>query len=317
MNYPYVCTRVRARKGQLLKDDDYRKLVTLRSTADILAYLGKGPYQSDLVEIPGRLDNLELLHMATFRNYGRSAMEVYRMTADGFKGELYPLFMKLDMLNMLTVLRGKYGELTRQELEHLLVPAPTIKPRLLMNMYDSDSHSILRSFGQNLLLGGINPDMSHREIENRIYFNWLLMLKRLEKVKILKNFIQETLFVYDLMNLVKARVYGAPLNEFVSGRTTTFLKYQHQEDLFRAIQQTFDLGGVEPHELENQLETRLLRKGLRLMRMNPISAGPVVGFLQAKELEARNLRVIGFGVETGMSPADIRGELIHESGRGG
>lgn len=317
MNYPYVCTRIRARKSQLFDVDDYRKLAEMKDAAEILAFLSDSPYKQDIVDLPGRVSNIELLHMSTFRNYGRSVMNIYRMTAEGFEGELYPLFMKLDMLNMLTVLRGKYGGMPADEIESLLVSSPTIKPHLLLGMYDLSEQEIVASFGENILLGGIEDEMGHREIENRIFFNWLLMLKKLEKVRHIQGFVQEALFVYDLLNLVKSRVYDTPLREVLSEKVKRFQGYKHPEELFMAVKQAFGLDSSEPCDLENQLEARLLRKGLRLMRMNPVSAAPIVGYLQAKEIEARNLRVIGFGVETGMSPDEIKEELIYESGRGG
>ena len=70
-NYAYTTARVKARKSLLLGDDVYMKML-LMDLPEISRMLGETVYQKEMAELAGRIEGVDLIEHATYRNMARS-----------------------------------------------------------------------------------------------------------------------------------------------------------------------------------------------------------------------------------------------------
>ncbi len=319
MNYPYVCTRIRARKGALFVKEDYRRFASMNSIKEFLEALAKTRYARFIKEARPLLGELELLHHATLIYFGRESMEIYRMLDESLREKLYPLFARTDMHNILITIRAKYTGLPKRDLEFALIPAPKATPELMLALYDMDIGGIIAALSSSPLVGTAPSEGKLRDIEDVIFLNWVALLKTIKEPTIQKytDFLAD---VYSALGVLRTKLAnredlqvldGIPSEEWRNMRDATV------EEVLMKIHERFGISRGSYMDMETELEGQVLRRGIRLMRLNPVSAAPIVGYLSAIEAETRNLRLIGYGIKAGMTKGEIWRELIYESRRGG
>jgi V/A-type H+-transporting ATPase subunit C len=101
----YGNTRLRARRGELLRDADYERLVD-EDLHSLLETLEGTPYAPD-VEAAQRSDRLRQLHAAIRSNVGRSLEEMRSFYADRARKLVDLLLSRFDVQNIVSVLRAK------------------------------------------------------------------------------------------------------------------------------------------------------------------------------------------------------------------
>ncbi len=278
MNYPFVCTRVRARRSILFDREDYRHLAGMADLPQLFEALMGTHYGAYVQEFGSRFEGLELLHHVTLSSLGAEYHSVYRMLDGDLREKLLPIFLKLDMFNLLSVIRAREGSISAEELKFILIPSPVTDFRRLADIFKSDFDGFLRALSNSPLLRG-TEGLSPVEMENAVVMNWLDLVSRISLTE-LRKYVRLIQDVHSRLTGLKRRaVAGEPISPL----------------------------------LEGELEASLLRFGARLMRMNPLSAAPIVSYLNSKDIEARNLRVIGYGVFSGLPEAEIMEGVILEN----
>ena len=318
MNYPYVCTRIRARKSMLFDSESYRRFIEIKTLKEFLEALAKTRYGKILKEAKPLLGDLDLLHHATVFFMGKEYMEIYRMLDQELQEKLYPIFAKADMHNIIATVRAKRTDLSKKELEFALIPAPTAKPELMLTLYELDLGGIILSLSNFPLMKGVKPGMELEEIEDIIFYNWLREMSQIN-VSVLKPYVSFLVSVYSALGVLRMKLAGRG-EESISGlivdRKWKVMAEADLESVIMEIQSTFGVTEEKYVDIETELEGLLIKKGIRLMRLNPISAAPIAGYLAAVEAETRNLRLIGYGINAGVPKQEIWRELVYESSGG-
>lgn len=103
----YGNTRLRARRGELLRDADYERLLG-EDVDGLLGALEKTPYAPDVQAVSGD-DGLRRLHRAIGSHLSRSLEEMRSFYADRARRLVDALLSRFDLHNVLAVLRAKAG----------------------------------------------------------------------------------------------------------------------------------------------------------------------------------------------------------------
>ncbi len=114
-NYAYAVARVQARRSKLIPESEYEKLLKM-DLSEITRYIQDSAYKTEVDELSGRFRDLDLLEAALTVNEERADASVRRMV-DGEGGALVALWLQRHLVeDIKTVLRGKQGGASREEL---------------------------------------------------------------------------------------------------------------------------------------------------------------------------------------------------------
>src|SRR5512136_2810707 len=74
-NYPYACSRVKARGANLIKRDDYLKLVNM-SLEEVSEFIWQSQYKQEVESLAAQFSGADLVERATYRNLAASYKKV-------------------------------------------------------------------------------------------------------------------------------------------------------------------------------------------------------------------------------------------------
>ncbi len=114
-NYAYAVARVQAKRAKLIPESEYEKVLKM-DVSEITRYVEDSAYKTEVDELSGRFSGLDLLEAALAVNQERTHHAVRRMV-DGEGGHLLSLWLSRHLISDIkTVLRGKQGGASREEL---------------------------------------------------------------------------------------------------------------------------------------------------------------------------------------------------------
>jgi V/A-type H+-transporting ATPase subunit C len=120
--FEYGNARVRARRGELLKQAGYRELAVL-DTDRLLAALSDTPYRPDLVVATPRYRGTRLCFEALRTNLARTLRELAGWYEGPAARPVKWAVGRWDLRNVRTILRGQYARVDPDEIRVALVPA--------------------------------------------------------------------------------------------------------------------------------------------------------------------------------------------------
>lgn len=340
-NYPYVTARVKAKKPKLLRRDDYLKLVA-SSPAEIARTLQEGVYKREVDELAQRHRGATLVEMATRLNLSRSYTDV----ASYATGELQKLILlylqRYDVYNIKTILRGKLGGASDEEIEAQLVPAGALRAEALsqlarLGQLDEVLERLSRTlYGPMLregLEGGRRENLARVENEmDKLYYKTLLHAidPTTEPKRAFLNFVRLEADVLELKTLLRLRAGGVedPLPYMVDpdggaldGPMALRLMRAGPDEFVNEVE-ALKLGpevsaaltqyfqDQDLNRVAIALDKALLASATGFSRRYPLSLLPIVDFILRKKVEVDNLRIIAAGKEHGLPEDTIRGLLV-------
>ena len=137
-NYAYVNARVRARSASLLPPETYPKLVA-RDLPEIARALQEGRYQKEIDELAGKYRGAELIDRATRLHLGRTYDEILSYSEGELRSMLALYMERYDVQNLKTIIRGKFGGSSTQEILNELLPLGTLPRRELERLASHES----------------------------------------------------------------------------------------------------------------------------------------------------------------------------------
>ncbi|MBR9689974.1 MAG: V-type ATPase subunit [Candidatus Altiarchaeota archaeon] len=302
MNLHAVFARVMARKSRLFKSRDYDAMLDSNSVSELLNYLSSTPYKKEIML--NRDTDLSTLQSITHQNYAREVLEIYKFSSDNIRKLLQPLFLKLDMLNLIVLIRGKVGNLPKEYLKKFIAPSPYINPRLFFEIYGLPLNSLINSLSTPLV-DGVKMKKTPSEMENIIFINWLKQFLLVPKK--VKPYFEKALFAHDTLNRLKSAVYSID-SELVGKYRRGIPKTYAQ--LINFVHENFGAVSNEPELIETEIEKYTLKlKSVRGLR----NIDAIINYIDSKEVESRNIRIIGAGVVSNFNREKLKEELIYEN----
>jgi V/A-type H+-transporting ATPase subunit C len=338
-NYPYVTARVRSRRKFLLEDDEYPKLLA-RDAHEIARTLQEGQYKDEIDQMAGRRSGADLVEHATRRNLAAT----YRDILDWCQGDLsrmVELYLgRYDVYNLKTLLRGRYADVSAEEIDETLIPAGRMTSEDLEQLENQPTlqdlvEAVPNPTFRSALRDRIDPEDEEIEdlvdLENALdkaYYNELLEAvdPSSKPQRVFRNFLRREVDLLNIKTLLRLRVDDIEDVDayFVEGGDEVPL-----DDVRQAAQTPLDelpqvFSGVSffeeiEEDLETFAETRALDDVMTAMDQflmesargftirHPLSILPVIDFILQKRAEVHNLRVIAHG-----KAHDLDDDIIEE-----
>ncbi|MFO7619503.1 MAG: ATP synthase A1 subunit C [Thermoplasmata archaeon] len=345
-DYAYSCARVRARKSKMIENADYLRLASMDLTS-IARYMGESHYRKEVSELAGRLKDVDLIEAATYLNLASTYAEVMGF----FRGEDRTLLgyylNELDLLNLKTIIRGKFRNVDNDEIMADLIPGGDFTGKY-MEIWKgaSDVLELVSALEGTRFFKDLDtalkkiPDMKTtarmEDVLDKAHYAHVLasLTGRSTSTKLFRDFVRREIdmrnvitllrvkFAYDCENVeVTADDMYIPGGKELDMETLASLhKISNQRQLLTALEKcsfhevitagaTSALENHSPREIIREFETHH-RKGTGSFAIrNPLSILPIIHYLMLKKNEVFNLRLIARGKEMRLSPDKIR-ELI-------
>ncbi|MCK4757526.1 MAG: ATP synthase A1 subunit C [Thermoplasmata archaeon] len=220
-NYPYACTRVRAKRRFLIQRDEYLRL-SVMDLAGISRYIGESHYKSEIESMSSDFSGAALIERATNANLAQT----YNQITTFCEGQLETLVShyigKVDAWNIKTILRGKFHGAEPEEIIKELVPCGTIKvsrqqelarmqtipeviDRLKGTHYHIPLERMLRNIGESAVITTLMP--FENEVD-KAYFSALISSASEVKSRsatLFLNFIKKEIDIENLTTLMKIK----------------------------------------------------------------------------------------------------------------
>ncbi|QAU13067.1 V-type ATP synthase subunit C [Halorubrum sp. BOL3-1] len=339
-NPEYVVARVRARRGGLFGDEEYRKL-TRMGPAEIARFMEESSYGAEINALGSRHGGVDLIEYALNRNLA----EQFDAILDWSEGSLYDLIArylrKFDAWNVKTVIRGVYTDADQSAVEVDLIRAGEFDDRRIRRLLEADSidgvteiledtiygeplreayaeyaetdvlvpleNAVDRAFYERLLsgLGGDEPTRQYEaflraEVDFRNATNALRLARSGADIDPAAYFIEGG----DLFTRSSLARLAQDVDELVEYIGDS----QYDEELGPALRELEEADSLIA--FEHAVDAALLAYGDRLGTIHPVSVTPVISYILAKERETENIRAIARGKEAGLSPDEIESELV-------
>ena len=337
--YTYPNARVRARTGRLFTEKEFSEIVEAENIEEVKNYLRGVPDYSKYID-------LYPLEKALDTQLAESYDLVARITPDNSKEVFNFLLKKWDIRNIKSIIIAKQAGLNVDETLNLIVPfgsltdkidslieAETITevinglegteyPKILedaMSMYNETGLLLpLESALDKYLLENILRSSATPEDDNTsLLHNYVGTMVDVANIKIILrakvyNLKYDDIEYYMISNGYQIREWKLKElmeAEDVAGVVSSLEGTSYAPILSEAMTEYTETGSME--SFEKALDNHVFENAKKISLKNQFGIGPMIGFLNKKEREIKNLKIIARGKrEEGFSSSMIKEMLI-------
>jgi V/A-type H+-transporting ATPase subunit C len=339
-NPEYVNARVRSRRARLFAEDDYRKLVRM-GPSEIARFMEESEYETEINELGTRHSGVDLIEYALNRNLAKQFDDILEWANGRLYGQVARYLRKFDAWNVKTAIRGVYADSSREAVDADFIRAGEFDDRRLTALLDAGGIERIVELLSDTIYGDPLADaMDDYEstgvlvpLENavdRAFYEQLLEdLPRGDEYEQYRRFLRAEVDFRNARNVLRIAYSGAdidPSEYFIEGGSLfsagelASLARSPGEVTERVRASSYGdrlesaLADLEAAEslaaFERALDAALLEYSDTLGRVFPLSVGPVVSYILAKEREVDNIRAIARGREAGLDADAIESELV-------
>ncbi|PKM52403.1 MAG: hypothetical protein CVV02_01235 [Firmicutes bacterium HGW-Firmicutes-7] len=337
--HSHLSSKIRAMKGKMLSEDDYRNMMVKSSVNEIAAYLKSNTYYGetlkDLNEKSVHRGYLEiLLYRAEISDTLKIARYlkgkdkliyryVYRkQEIEDLKKMLRTLQMgkHLEEIDRQTLFISKYSKINFNE----SLKSKTVD-ELIQSVKGTNFYNILKP----LLIDSTHIDLFSAEMALDLYYYNKLMSQLNKEVRgkdrdIVSSIIgaeadlRNILWIYrgtKYYNTNKEILYRylIPLSyKLKKQELMKMVEAKDEQEVIEMVQETYyrNYLGVDPNLWEHEFIMYLLKIQYKNVQSYPYSLAPIVGYIVIKEMEINNIIAIIEGVRYQVPPDEIRKQLI-------
>jgi V/A-type H+-transporting ATPase subunit C len=337
--YTYPLARVRARKGRLFTDKQYTELLESQTTEEVKNYLrGLPEYAKYIDEYP--------LEKALDSQLAETYDLIARIAPDNTKDPFIFLMKKWDIRNIKSIIIAKEAGLSEEETMNLVVPFGELSDKLntlidadsvdeiLNNLEGTDYAPILEDsipvyketgillpveasldkyLLENLLRTAATPEDDntaylHEYVGNLVDITNIKMILR-AKADGLKYDDIEPYMVSDGYQIREWKLKDLMESEDVSGVVNGLEGTDYAPMLTESLTDYTETGSIEA--FEKALDEHVSEVAQRISQKNQFGIGPMIGYLNKKENEIKNLKIIIRGKrEQDLSASVIKEMLV-------
>jgi V/A-type H+/Na+-transporting ATPase subunit C len=318
---PYTFARISAMKSLLLKSEDYDRILKM-SSSEIMKHLQEGVYGEEINKLSIKYSGIKLAENTLNRHLERVFNKLKIISDPSIEYLMIQYLKRYDFWNIKTLLRAKITKVPSQDLKDLILPVGSLKYDNLKQLYEKESvREIIEScglinkteFDDAIQRYEDTKDLS--EVENLLDYHYYLDSVEFAKQiplqgKLFKEFFMYEFDIYNIELFLKKIFFnleekdienyviyeGKDLSKKV---ITSLLHCKKLSQLLNILSKTKyreilpEISESDPLlRYEIILERFLLQKSILLYHQNPLTVDLVLGFMFAKEIEVRNLRVI-------------------------
>ncbi len=342
--YPYTYVRTVVMRTLLFKRDDYNKMLKM-SFSEIAKFLQDSHYRDEINELATEYSGADLLERALNRNLSASFKKLIRISSEQLALPITEYLKRKDIEDIKTIIRGKFINADEKSITSSITAAGTLSYDFLVSLLKKSSvEEILKSteIFESPLLEKCLKELSEKNtlagIENALdkhYYTHLLQFSYLlpKEGALFRDFLLkevDILNILTLFRLKKAKLGNDSIKDFIilsgnkkdDARITSLANAGDLEALSKALKksQYKDIveKGIEEFKnsgslitLEIELYKYLLKHSVLLLHQHPLSIDVILGYMFAKDLEVRNLRIIVKGKQLGLSDSFIESQLVY------
>jgi V/A-type H+-transporting ATPase subunit C len=315
-DYPYMYARVSAKKKKLLDRNDYESLWKMQPNG-IARKLEEGDYKEDINELGSDHEGVELVELALVRNLSRTMSHLAEISPESLKPVLDAYLRRYDILSFKRLLRWKKGG-GENDIDSFLIPVGDYSYEDFKELSEESFEDICKAIEfpeagvdyQSV----VDPEADLREIERELDIQYYRELKQVSDTvgsKWFDRFVDQELEYENLKIALRLKKYGLDRDKIrewlvTDEFTNTSEQIIEAEDLGKAIEVVRDSGKAEVNgdqtleDIEHSLEVARLKRALRNLHIEPLGATSILGYVIAKIIEVKNLRMLIRAKETGI-----------------
>lgn len=343
--YPYTYVRTTVMRSLLFRKGDYHKMLKM-DFSEIAGFLQESHYKREIDELATRHSGADLLELALNRNLAGSFKKMMRISPYELGLLISEYAKRKDIEDIKTILRGKFTGADEGMILNSITAAGTLSHDFLVSLLKKESvEDVLKNNKMvdfSLLRGGLedlNEKKSLVSIENAFdkhYYSHLIQFSDIlpKEGALFRKFLLkevEILNVLTLLRLKKAK-FGKDVildflilsgNKLKDSKMMALAGIDGLEALSKALAKA-EYGNIIAKgmdefsksssliALETELYKHLLKQSVLFMHQHPLSIDVILGYMFAKDIEVRNLKVMIKGKQLGLSEEFIESQLILE-----
>lgn len=325
-DYPYMYARISAKRAKLLDEDDYENFLKLGPN-EIARKLEEGEYKEDINDLGAEHDGVELVELALMRNVSRIMSDLIDIAPEELEGLITVFLRRYDILSLKRLIRWKKGG-QENNIHSFLLPVGSYSFEELEDLAEKDLEEICKAaaFKDSEVdyQSYIDPKDDIRKIEKNLdnaYYDELeKMAEKVESVWF-KRFVKQEIEYENLKIALRLKKSGADEDQIrewlVSGDGTKLVEEvitaSRFDEAIDAVQESEELELEQEtlEEVEHSLERARLDRALTTLHTEPLGITSIFGYIVAKLIEVRNLRILIRAKETEIQNLEtIRKNLV-------
>jgi V/A-type H+/Na+-transporting ATPase subunit C len=302
--YPYTATRARAMKSFLLVKEDYMKMRKM-GLNEMIRFLEENQYKKEIDQLSSEYKGMELINLALNENLANTINKLLMISAKESHGIIKNYAFRWVISNLKILVRTKDWSLAKKA----IVPIDPTTYSFCESLIKKDNKEFVKSLKKITALdeekfGKLYEDGEIIEMENeldRIYY------KKLQESyntidPMLKEFYKFLIELADIKNIMKLKSIGVPAEKIrnliitKSKLASSLLNENFEKSIVILKESKYRnfTDGIEDDftRLESNIEKYLLQYSFRLLHLKPLTIAPIFGYLLAKEIEVRNLKLL-------------------------
>lgn len=339
--FPYTFTRTYFMKSFLLTRDDYNKLMKMTDN-EITEFLQENAYRKEINALEGKYSGTDLVELALNRNLEEIFSKMRRIS---HKKNLLTVvdayLMRYDVRNIKNVLRAKYTH-SEAESERFIIACGSYSREFFINLLKKESieeilkenglvafegfEDALNTFKEKNFLGDIES------VFEKKYLSYLFSIaKRIPKQgKFFKEFLEGEIEITNILNVLRlkragldeksAAEYLLPMSKALNIKLSSlmtsdiskageiFTGTRYGETMKECALKWQETGSLM--EFEIGLWTYLLKRTKLLTHTHFVTLEVILGYIFAKDMETRNLKLLIKGKQFGFDDAFIESQLV-------
>lgn len=335
--YPYLATRIRVKKRDLLKKEDYEKMLKMGFN-EIANFLKERKLSSEINEYALNYKGRELLELAINKHFANTLFQISEMSKTRNISLVDVFIEKWELYNIKIMFRGIANSLEFDEIKYALIPLNPLD--FYKDLYENKKELILNEISSfiDVPVDKINKAIEEKDlapVENKIdkkYYTKAHETFQEAGIKTTEKELRSIYGVYiDLLNIkttaraLKERIKSSAFEELLilpeRRFSKTLLKVKSIDDLIEAVNKSIykkEISDIvkklkESNSLasfEYELDLYIYKRVSKLMKYNPLSLSVIFGFLLMKESEMKNLKLLVNSKFLNMDEEFIRENLL-------
>ncbi len=327
--YPYMYARISAKRAKLLDSQDYEKLLKMQPN-EIARYLEEGEYREDIDELGARHDGVELVELALNRNLSRVFTHMCQISPEPLEKVIKAYLRKYDIMSLKRLLRWKRSGEGQNDIEDLLIPVGSLTFDELERLSDMEFDQILEEINfadseinyQNYLEDREDLPEIERALDQAYYDELSMLAEKVDSPRF-SRFIREELENENLRTALRLKKYDFEpdeIREYLAVRNGSELVEQvvnadDFDEAMETVRNSGKAGDIEDgllEDIEHAMDAQRLEGALTMLHVEPLGTTSILGYVIAKIIEVKNLRMLIRAKETGIQNREtIRRNLVY------
>ncbi len=338
---PYTYVRTAVMRSLLFRKLDYHKMLKM-SSAEIAKFLQEAHYRKEISALALKYHGEELLEKAVSLNLGNTFRKLIVISREPLASFIGKYAMRKDVDDLKTILRGKFTSSQPQEIINALTLAGFSEPETMHALARKNTIAeVIREnglFSPERLAKALNDALEKKTMEPlewqldfeyyREVFSFVKGLEDNNAVSFLYSEV-EVANIMRLLRMKKAGIPGGSIKEHIllTGRPSIDRKMERlmqKESLDGVIAELANTGykdaaakgvarlketGSLVH-LEIELNKHLYNTYIHSSHRRLMSTDTILAFMFAKEMEARNIRILVKGKQLKLPDDFIESQMV-------